>query len=257
MLSDTGTLLAALPAPAVVIEGPPALFLDLDGVLAPMAPTPDAVMADPRRTAVLTRLGQALGGRLAIVSGRTLIEIDRITGQAAASAAGVHGLERRRHDGAVDRPEPSPGVAEALDAFRRFAADRPGVIVEDKAISTGLHYRQAPGSAAEALALAKELAARTGLQLQPGHMVLELRTPGSDKGGAVAAFMAEAPFAGAVPIMLGDDLTDEAGFRAAEMLGGFGVLVGPHRATAARHGLRGVPEVLDWLEAVADAEARR
>ncbi len=141
-----------------------------------------------------------------------------------------------------------------MAAFRRFAADRPGVIVEDKAISTGLHYRQAPASAADALTLATDLAESTGLTLQPGHMVLELRTPGSDKGGAVTAFMAEAPFLGAVPVMLGDDQTDEAGFRAAEALGGFGVLVGPIRRTAARYSLRDVPEVMDWLEAVAGQE---
>ena len=254
MLSDPGTLLEALPAPPVAMGRPLALFLDLDGVLAPMAPTPDAVHADPRRTAVLTRLDRALEGRLAIVSGRTLGEIDRIAGRASPSAAGVHGLERRRRDGAVDRAPASPGVAQALAAFREFAADRPGVLVEDKVISTGLHYRQSPGSAAEALALARGLAETTGLQLQPGHMVLELRTPGADKGGAVSAFMAEPPFAGAFPVMLGDDLTDEAGFRAAEALGGFGVLVGSYRSTAARYGLRDVAEVMDWLEAVANAE---
>ena len=251
MPSDSGTLVEALLTPPVVMERPLALFLDLDGVLAPMAPTPDAVLADPRRTAVLTRLDQALDGRMAIVSGRTLGEIDRIAGNASPSAAGVHGLERRRRDGAVDRPKASPGVAQALAAFRRFAADRPGVLVEDKTISAGLHYRQSPASADEALVLARELAETTGLMLQAGHMVLELRTPGSDKGGAVTAFMAEPPFAGALPVMLGDDLTDEAGFRAAEALGGFGVLVGPHRATFARYGLRDVPAVMDWLEAVA------
>lgn len=255
MPSDTGTLAKTLPAPPVSLPRPLALFLDLDGVLAPMAPTPDAVVADPRRTAVLTRLDHLLGGRLAIISGRTLGEIDRIADRASPSAAGVHGLERRRRDGAVDRPSASPGVAQALAAFQRFAADRPGVIVEDKTISTGLHFRQSPASADEALVLARDLAKSTGLMLQPGHMVLELRTPGADKGGAVTAFMAETPFAGATPVMLGDDLTDEAGFHAAEAFGGFGVLVGPHRSTAARYGLGGVAEVMDWLEAVADAEA--
>lgn len=256
MLSDTGTLAEALPAPPVALAQSLALFLDLDGVLAPMAPTPDAVAADPRRTAVLMRLDQALEGRLAIVSGRTLAEIDRIAGRAAPSAAGVHGLERRRRDGVVDRPPAAPGVSKALAAFRRFAVGRPGVLVEDKGISAGLHYRQSPGSADEALVLARDLAETEGLTLQPGHMVLELRTPGADKGVAVAAFMAEPPFAGARPVMVGDDLTDEAGFRAAATLGGFGILVGPHRPTAARYGLRDVAAVMDWLEAVA-AEAGR
>jgi trehalose 6-phosphate phosphatase len=86
-------------------------------------------------------------------------------------------------------------------------------------------------------------------------MVLELKTPGTDKGRALSAFMAETPFAGATPVMVGDDLTDEAGFRAAESLGGYGILVGPMRETAARYGLPDVPAVLDWLEAVAAARA--
>lgn len=253
----SGLRAETLPAPPTDLQRPLALFLDLDGVLAPMAPSPDAVVADPRRTAVLGRLDRALEGRLAIVSGRTLSEIDRIADRSTPSAAGVHGLERRRRNGAVDRPAASAGVARALAAFHEFAAHRPGVLVEDKTISAGLHYRQAPDSGAQALRLARDLAASTGLTMQPGHMVVELRTPGSDKGGAVTAFMAEAPFAGATPVMLGDDLTDEAGFRAAEALGGFGVLVGPHRETAARFGLGGVPDVMDWLEAVADRlEAR-
>lgn len=255
---DTGTTFAeALAAPPTLLTGPMALFLDLDGVLASLKPRPDAVVPDPRRTAILERLDRALDGRLAIVSGRTLKEIDRIAEGVVLSAAGVHGLELRRRDGRVARPQPSPDVAWALDIFRRFADDRPGVLVEDKGVSVGLHYRQAPDSAEAALSLASQVAEAAALTLQPGHMVIELRTPGADKGAAVRAFMAEAPFAGAVPIMVGDDLTDEAGFRAAADGGGFGVLVGPGRETAARHGLRDVAAVLDWLEAVADREEAR
>lgn len=254
---DTALLAETLTEPPVTTEGPLALFLDLDGVLAPMAPRPDAVVPEPRRTAVLARLDRALDGRLAIVSGRTLDEIDRIVERSAPSAAGVHGLERRRRQGDVDRPAPAPGVAEALAAFGRFADDHPGVLVENKSISAGLHYRLAPESAEQALALARRIAEETGLTIQPGHMVVELRTPGADKGAAVTAFMMEPPFVGAVPVMLGDDLTDEAGFRAASDLGGFGVLVGPYRTTAARHGLRDVEAVLTWLEAVAEREEAR
>lgn len=241
-----------LPPPPIRAEGV-ALFLDLDGVLAPMAPTPDAVVPTSRRTAVLRALDQRLEGRVAIVSGRTIAEIDRIADRAMPTASGVHGLERRRRDGSVVRPPADEGVVEALRAFKAFAADRPGVIVEDKGVSAGLHYRLAPEAEGEAARLAQQLEADTGLSLQPGHMVLELKTPGATKGTAVQAFMAEAPFNGAVPIMLGDDLTDEHGFRAAEALGGFGVLVGPVRETAARYGLSGVDAVLDWLEAVTKA----
>lgn len=254
MTSDLATLID-LPPPPVRFAGPVALFLDLDGVLAPMAPRPDDVGPDSRRTAVLRSLDAALDGRLAIVSGRTLREIDRIADGAALSAAGVHGLERRVRSGAVERPDASEGVAQALAAFHDFAESRPGVIVEDKAISAGLHFRQSPQSAGEARGLAERVSRETGLTLQPGHMVLELRTPGSDKGAALAAFMAEPPFVGAMPIMLGDDLTDESAFRAASELGGFGVLVGPRRETAACHGLNDVGAVMDWLEQVAEAGA--
>lgn len=243
------------------LETPPtrfarvALFLDLDGVLAPLAPTPDAVQPVERRTALLRRLDQALDGRMAIVSGRTLLEIDRISGAASPSASGVHGLERRRRDGSIERGAPDAGVRRAIDAFETFADRTPGVIVEDKGVSAGLHFRQAPEAGPAAAALADRLAGETGLSLQPGDMVLELKTPGSDKGTALTAFMAEAPFAGATPVMLGDDLTDEHAFRAATRLGGFGVLVGPERPTAAAHRLDGVEAVLDWLEQVAEATA--
>ena len=244
--------LAPLPAPETPRE-PVALFLDMDGVLAPLAPTPDAVVADPRRTAVIARLVKALDGRVAIVSGRTLEEIDRIADHASPAAAGVHGLVRRRANGDVTTFAPSPGVARAAEAITAFAAERPGLLVERKGVAVGVHYRQAPQYEAEVLALAHDLAATHGLSIQPGVLVVELKTPGADKGSALTAFMSEPPFKGARPIMLGDDLTDEHGFLAAEALGGFGVLVGPPRETAARFGLSGPDAVLDWLEGVSAA----
>ena len=190
---------------------------------------------------------------VAIISGRTIAEIDRISDHALTSASGVHGLERRLKDKSIRRSAPDAGVAVALAGFKAFAADRPGLIVEDKGVSAGLHYRQAPDQTDAAKALAKRLQAETGLSLQPGHMVLELKTPGADKGTAVTDFMQDPPFKGAVPVMLGDDLTDEHGFEAAAALGGYGVLVGPERETAARYRLDDVDAVLTWLEAVAKA----
>lgn len=243
---------APLPAPETPRE-PVALFLDMDGVLAPLAPTPDAVVAEPRRTAVIARLVKALDGRVAIVSGRTLDEIDRIADHASPAAAGVHGLVRRRADGDETALTPSPGVARAAEDITAFAAERPGLLVERKGVAVGVHYRQAPQYEAEVLALADDLAERHGLSIQPGVLVVELKTPGADKGAALTAFMAEPPFKGARPIMLGDDLTDEHGFLAAEALGGYGVLVGPARPTAARYGLGGPDAVLDWLDSVSAA----
>lgn len=245
----TAAALPRLPVPPTRLQRA-ALFLDMDGVLAPLAATPDAVVPDARRTAVVRDLAGRLHGRVAIISGRTIAEIDRISGNASVSASGVHGLERRRADGLLERVDADPAVRDAVAAFQSFASTRPGMIVEDKAVSAGLHYRQARDEAMAVAALAQRLADETGLTLQAGNLVVELKTPGTDKGTALTAFMAEAPFIGAVPIMLGDDLTDEDGFRAAEAMGGFGVLVGPARKTVARYNLADVDAVLDWLDAV-------
>lgn len=241
-----------LPPPPIRLPRP-ALFLDMDGVLAPLADTPDAVVPRPERTAALRAVADRLDHRVAIISGRTIAEIDRIAEAATASASGVHGLERRGADGSLQRAEPAPAVRDAVAAFETFARSRPGIIVEDKTVSAGLHYRGAPDEAAAAMALASDLAERTGLTMQAGNLVVELKTPGTSKGTALTAFMREPPFAGAVPVMLGDDLTDEDGFRAAAALGGFGVLVGPPRETAARYGLPDVDAVLAWLNAVEES----
>lgn len=251
MTATAGTLTRMSPPPSR-LEGV-SLFLDMDGVLAPLAPRPEDVVPEARRTAVLRRLSQRLEGRLAIVSGRTLAEIDRISEAAAPAAAGVHGLEIRRLDGSLERLAPHPAVRDVVAALEVYAADRPGMIVEDKAVSAGLHYRQAPGFEADVRALGERIARETGLAVQHGDRVMELKTPGTSKGTAVRAFMAEASFARGLPVMVGDDLTDEDGFEAATALGGFGVLVGPTRPTAARHRLENVEAVLDWLEGLADA----
>jgi trehalose 6-phosphate phosphatase len=233
------------PAPLPLDEV--SLFLDIDGTLAGFEPTPEAVQPTPRRTALLRRLGRRLGGRLAAVSGRELAEIDRILGASVPAAAGVHGLERRCSDGKVIQAAPHPALAKARATAQAFAADHPGVRVEDKGMAFALHYRLAPRMASAVGDLADRLA-DSGLVLQPGDQVIELKTPGADKGVAIAAFMAEAPFKGGRPVFVGDDLTDEDAFAAAIRLGGFGVLVGPARKTLARHRLEGVDDVLDWLE---------
>lgn len=249
MTADAGTL-TRMPPPPSRLEGI-SLFLDMDGVLAPLAPRPEDVVPVARRTAVLRRLSERLKGRLAIVSGRTLVEIDRIIEAAAPAASGVHGLEIRHRGGLLQRPDPHPAVRTVVQALETYAADRPGMIVEDKAVSAGLHYRQAPGFAADVRRLGEKLAAETGLAIQHGDEVMELKTPGTSKGTAVRAFMAETPFSGGLPVMVGDDLTDEDGFEAAAALGGFGVLVGPERPTAARYRLDDVEAVLGWLEGIA------
>jgi trehalose 6-phosphate phosphatase len=139
--------------------------------------------------------------------------------------------------------------ARAAETLRAFAARDSGLIVEEKGLSVALHYRLAQAHAAAARACAARVAAETGLGLQHGDMVEELRTPGPNKGDSVAAFLKMAPFAGARPVFLGDDETDEHGFQAVQALGGVGVLVGAGRPSAARCRIPGVEEALAWLEA--------
>jgi trehalose 6-phosphate phosphatase len=228
-----------------------ALFLDFDGTLAPLAPRPEDVRKDDELNRLLVRLAGKLHGRLAVVSGRTVTDVDRLLGGAAPAVAGVHGLERRSVDGRIARAAPPPGLEPAREALAAFCSARPGLLLEDKGLGVALHYRQAPDCAGAARSLAARLADEHGLAFQPGDMVAELRAPGADKGAAVRAFMSEPPFAGAVPVFVGDDLTDEHGFEAAVALGGRGVLVGPPRQSAARERLEDVPAVRAWIEAIA------
>jgi trehalose 6-phosphate phosphatase len=239
----------ALPAPPPLRLHGSALFLDLDGTLAAIAARPQDVHPDPRRTRLLEHLGVGLEGRLAVVTGRTIEDVDRILEGSIPCVAAVHGLVMRDGGGPVHGPEAHPGVAKATAALRDIAARRPGFIVEEKGLSVALHYRLARNHAAEARAAVRSIADKTGLSLQEGDMVEELRTPGPSKGDSIRAFMESERFRGAHPIFAGDDITDEHGFAEVSRLGGFGVLVGRPRPTHAHFGLRNVEDVLAWLEA--------
>lgn len=242
-------LTIGLPAPKPLRLGGAALFLDLDGTLAPIAARPQDVRPEPRRTRLLEALNAGLDGRLAVVSGRTLSDVDRILERRVACVAAVHGLVRRDFDGQMLEVPPHPELAASVRRLREFASQDSGLLVEEKGSSAALHFRLARAYAADARALAHQIAAETGLVLQEGDMVEELRTPGPTKGDSVRAFMEAPRFAGATPVFVGDDATDEHGFDAVRRLGGFGVLVGPARQTHAAFRLETVDAVMSWLEA--------
>ena len=235
-------------APPILDLSNTSLFLDLDGTLADIAETPGAVGPVAGRTRVLRALAAALKGRLAVLSGRELSEIDRILEGSVAAAAGLHGLDRRAADGRLTRTPPHPALADARDCLATLAKADRGLLLEDKGTSVALHYRRSPEAGPAVVDCARRLARQTGLALQEGHMVAELRTPGPDKGEALRAFMEEAPFSLGRPIMVGDDLTDEDAFRAAVALGGEAVLIGRPRRSAARWRLDSPSTLLAWLE---------
>jgi trehalose 6-phosphate phosphatase len=237
----------AISAQASWALGEAALFLDLDGTLAPIAPTPTDARVDDRCRDVLAVARERLAGRVAILSGRTLAAVDQILGGAVTCVAGVHGLQRRNALGEVFENPPHARIAQAAATLRALAGTTPGLLVETKGPSVAIHYRQRPSAEAAVLEAVERIAESSGLELQLGKAVAELRTPGPNKATALHRFMLEAPFRGARPLFVGDDLTDEPGFAEARRMGGAGLLVGAARPTAALGRLADPVEVVDWI----------
>jgi len=234
--------------PPIFVPALTALFLDLDGALAPIEPTPDAVRPDARRTRILRRLVDRLDGRVAVLSGREIAEVDRILEGSVTAVAGMHGLQRRDTRGRTFHTPPHPALAEAAETLALLARADRGLLLERKGASVALHYRAKPDAGPAVIDCARRIARQSGLVLQEGRMVAELRTPGPDKGVALGAFMSEKLFSGTAPMMIGDDLTDEDAFAAADLLGGDGILIGDPRPSRARWRLAGPEALLDWLE---------
>ena len=230
-----------------------ALFLDVDGTLLSIAATPDAVMVSTRLRQAVRRIVPALGGAVALISGRPVAALDHLFAPLLLPTAGVHGLERRDAAGAMHRIDGVAGLNPVRAALAAFAAAHPGVLLEDKGSAVALHYRQAPEAAAAARRLVAELIdGRAGdVRVLEGKMLLEIASPLADKGTAIAAFMGEAPFAGRRPVFIGDDVTDEDGFVMVNGLGGYSVRVGAlAEPSAATYHLADVAAVVDWLEAL-------
>lgn len=242
-----------MTAPAIQPDW--ALFLDVDGTLLDIAPTPDSVVVPPDLVAALTRLYHHLGGALALVSGRPIAQLDELFAPLRLPAAGEHGAEWRP-DADADTSEEAPLAAPLLAAIEALANDFPRARIEPKRAAIALHYRAAPelGPAVETR-LRALLMDHPQVELLGGRMVWEVRPRGVDKGVAVHRFMATR-FAGRVPVFVGDDRTDADGFAAAVALGGLALPVGDlHRA---RWGSAfAAPEyVRAWLSGVAPAAHR-
>ena len=229
-----------------------ALFLDIDGTLIDIAPTPQTVNVPAGLPALLGRLSRRFAGSIALVSGRCLEDIDRLFRPFRFPAAGIHGGERRDALGTYHFAGlTSEDLTPAREELRRFAARYPALLFEDKGRSLALHFRQAPeleAAVREALEQAR-IRLPPEAQLQPGHCVLELKGGTVTKRHAIEDFMTEPPFAGRVPVYLGDDLTDMEALNHVQSTGGLGIYVGPEP----QPGLGWLPRpaaVLEWLRSL-------
>ncbi|MEP7329192.1 MAG: trehalose-phosphatase [Betaproteobacteria bacterium] len=225
-----------------------ALFLDIDGTLAEIAATPDAVQLHPAFADLLPDLQRELGGAVAIVTGRSITSADALLSGLVLPMAGQHGCERRDAEGAIHLHATSGATQNRLrDLLEGLARRHPQLMLEDKGATMALHYRATPQLASHVhQTMRRSMHDNDGFELLPGRMLLEVRPEGRDKGTSIADFMAEPPFAGRVPVFVGDDKTDEHGFDAVEKLGGWSVKVGPGR-TSAQFRLANPVAVRRWL----------
>lgn len=235
------------PPPAPCVEC--AFFLDVDGTLLEIADTPSAVRVDMELLELIGRLFRISGGALALVSGRSISDLEELLGTLHLPLAGQHGLERRDSAGRLWIHAAPPAAKCAIkEALVPVLTRHPGLLLEDKGLTLALHYRQAPHLAAYAHRLMARLMQEAGgeLELQKGKRVIEIKPAGIDKGTAVAEYLTESPFRGRHPVFIGDDLNDEHGFAEVNRMGGISIKVGPG-TSCARYRLPHVAAVRHWL----------
>jgi trehalose 6-phosphate phosphatase len=227
-----------------------AYFFDIDGTLVDFAASPARVRLDRELRPLLRRLHRSAGGAVALISGRSIADIDRLFPGECLPVAGQHGIERRDARGRVaTHAFPSDELQWVRHQLAAAVTPHQGLFLEDKGLSLALHYRQAPrlGGFAHRLVRSLQVQIGTDYEVQAGKHVVEIKPTGRHKGIAILEFMQEKPFRGRRPVFIGDDATDEYGFETVNRLKGHSVKVGSGR-TVARWRLRNARAVRAWLE---------
>ena len=235
-----------------------ALFLDLDGTVLDIAARPELVVMSNAVRHALEVIETVGGFALALVSGRSLADLDHIVSPLRLPAAASHGAELRPDpDGPVLRTswKPDPAVVADIEALTQAHQE---LIVESKTASIAIHFRAKPDLepiVRRHLEAARD-SADQNLELMTGKMVLELRRADCHKGAAIRHLMTAPRFEGRRPVFVGDDVTDEDGFAAVNALGGISIKVGDMASTTASYQLEHVSAVHDWLASLAFTETR-
>jgi len=247
------------PPPKTLPLAECALFFDVDGTLIDIAARPSEVVGDAELLQLLRTLRRRCQDALALVSGRRIADLDRITAPERFTAAGLHGFERRTAGGHCVRRAPplASKMGEVRRVLAQLASAHPQLLLEDKDYALAVHYRQAPH-----LRAVVERAIRglpdlqgSGLKVQQGRMVAEIAPSDASKATALAEFMDEPPFKGRLPVYVGDDLTDESAFQWVNAAGGLSVDVSRRQSSCARTHLASVGAVRAWLHALTEAGA--
>ncbi|WP_084396741.1 trehalose-phosphatase [Henriciella aquimarina] len=232
-------------SPPPRLEERHALFLDFDGTLAPIQDDPDKVVLSPENARALAGLESLIGEAIAIISGRDVRDLSARVPNAYWRAGG-HGLEIC---GPGEGP-PETAIAAPrglVNAIEMITSGLEGVRMERKGPVIAVHFRQAPEMGEMLLARLKDTVRDDpDYKIQAGKMVLEAKPAHAHKGRAITHMMEHAPFRDRLPVMVGDDTTDEDAFDAVNRLGGFSIKVGPGE-TAAQYRLEDTHDVTTWL----------
>jgi len=234
-----------------------AVLLDIDGTLLDLAPTPREVWVPPGLAKALNRLLVRTEGALALVSGRSLNDIDLIFAPDQFPAVGGHGAEMRiRGDSeavAAGAPPMDKELKRRLAAIARLS---PGILLEDKGYSLALHYRLAPHAEKAiyaAVSLIRADLPNAPIEVLPGKCVCEIKHSGFTKASGVLELMTHEPFKGRRPLFIGDDVTDESVFAIMPDLDGLAFSVG-RRAKGVNGHFDAPSDVREFLAHLLDDE---
>src|SRR5262245_30870479 len=227
------------------------MLLDVDGTLLDLAPTPHEVRVPPTLLRTLLMMRERTGGAMALVSGRLVGDLDFVFSPLRFTAVGGHGAEIRLDpDGTIVEQTAQPLDAGLKQRLKEVALRHHNIIVEDKGHSVALHYRLALD---EGLAVVDDVfrACKAfppeAYELLTGKAVIEVKSPGFDKGTAVRMLMNHPPFNGRMPIFIGDDTTDEAAFAVVPDYGGIAISVG-RKVPGVDGRFQSPDDVRRWLE---------
>ncbi|MEX1661398.1 trehalose-phosphatase [Thioclava sp. 15-R06ZXC-3] len=240
------------PGPPALNPYGDALFLDFDGCLVEIAPTPDAIKVPDDLPHVLQELAARLNGALAIVSGRSLHELETFLQGFDGPMVGSHGAEAR---GMTAPMAHQPvGLSDLQQEMADFASQS-GLLYEHKSHGGAVHFRSDPTRQAQVEGFAHALAERyRDFTVQPAKMAVELRPTGFSKDGALVLLSELSAFEGRRPVYAGDDTTDEPALAWAEANGGFGIKIGAGESVA-RFRLPEPQQLRGWLSAALEGEA--